>query len=405
MDIIHLIGGSTLFVFGLVLSFMHAETLKKLAYDLTRHYVRDVYTQVGYAILAGLGVGWLVLGWTVMGDFSLLAIFLSILSSIVFTSLLLITFSALTIRESPRFIPQAESFFSMTILLSSLGTLIFGLLTLELLQPLMAYPLPKGFPFDNPLVTFYALFIMTGAFTAYWLTERAFVKKGYPRGYLEDVFLIAFPSGILGARLWYVWGQWDVEFVNGPWLRIFYVWEGGLAIMGGALLGAIAGLLYVFFRKRDIHLLEAIDIVLPTILVAQAIGRWGNFFNQEVYGEATEVWTWLPSFIQSQMTIFGEFRVPLFLIEGFVNLTGYFVLVYVVGEGLKKWRYKGDIGLLYPVWYGLTRVILEPLRDSQYIMNNFWSFFWGIAFVVLGLLGIVVNHFLQDRYVKKKTVS
>jgi phosphatidylglycerol:prolipoprotein diacylglycerol transferase len=104
------------------------------------------------------------------------------------------------------------------------------------------------------------------------------------------------------------------------------------------------------------------------------------------------------------MTIAGEFRVPLFLIEGFVNLSGYFVLVYLVGEGLKKWRYKGDIGLLYPVWYGLTRVILEPLRDSQYIMYNFWSFFWGIAFVVLGLLGIVINHYIQDQWLKKKKV-
>lgn len=402
MEMIHVLFGSMLTAFGIILSWMHANHLKNQAYDLSRRYVREVYTQVAYAVLAGLGVGWLVFGWTSFEGIALLEVFLSVLSSIVFVSLALITFFALFIRESPRFIPQAEPFFSITILLSGIGTIIFGLLTLELFNPLMDYPLPKGIPFDNPVVTFYALFIMTGAFTAYWLTERAFIKKGFPRGYLEDIFLIAFPAGILGARLWYVWGQWEVEFANGPWLRIFYVWEGGLAIMGGALLGAIVGISYVFFKKRDIDILEGIDIVLPTILVAQAIGRWGNFFNQEVYGSATEAWTWLPSFIQSQMTIFGEFRVPLFLIEGFINLTGYFVLVFAVGNGLKKWRYKGDIGLLYPVWYGLTRVILEPLRDSQYIMYNFWSFFWGIAFVALGLLGIVINHWVQNKYFTKK---
>lgn len=402
MEMTYLLAGLTLLTFGIVLSWMHADTLKKLAYDLSRNYVKDIYTQVAYSILSGVGVGVLVLGLTMFHEFSLLNIFLSTLSSTVFTSLFLITISALIVRESPRAIPQVEIFFSTTIGLGSLGSMIFGLLTLELLQPIIIYPFPKGVPFENPMVTFYALFIMLGAFTAYWLSERAFIKKGYPKGYLEDIFLIAFPAGILGARLWYVWGQWEVEFANGPWLRIFYVWEGGLAIMGGALLGAFAGITYVLIKKRDINLLEGIDVALPTILVAQAIGRWGNFFNQEVYGAATETWTWLPSFIQSQMTIAGAFRVPLFLIEGFVNLTGYFILVYVVGEGMKKYRYKGDIGLLYPVWYGLTRVILEPLRDSQYIMYNFWSFFWGIAFVGLGLMGIVANHMIQD-YLHRKT--
>jgi prolipoprotein diacylglyceryl transferase len=404
MEMVHLIGGLTTLVFGLVLSFMHADTLKKLAYDLSRKYVKDIYTQVAYSVLAGLGVGWLVYGLTTFASFSLLNVFLTVLSSGVFITLMIVTLSALIVRESPRLIPQVDIFFSTTILLAGLGSIIFGLLSFELLQPLFEYPLPKGIPFDNPLVTFYALFIMIGAFTAYWLSERAFIKKGFPRGYLEDIFLIAFPAGILGARLWYVWGQWEVEFANGPFLRIFYVWEGGLAIMGGALLGAIAGMTYVYFKKRDINLLDGVDVVLPTILVAQAIGRWGNFFNQEVYGAATETWTWLPSFIQSQMTIAGEFRVPLFLIESFINLSGYFVLVYLVGDGLKKWRYKGDIGLLYPVWYGLTRVILEPLRDAQYIMFNFWSFFWGIAFVVLGLLGIVINHYIQDQLLKKKKI-
>jgi prolipoprotein diacylglyceryl transferase len=404
MEMVHLIGGLTTLVFGLVLSFMHTDTLKKLAYDLSRKYVKDIYTQVAYSVLAGLGVGWLVYGLTTFASFSLLNVFLTVLSSGVFVTLMIVTLSALIVRESPRLIPQVDIFFSTTILLAGLGSIIFGLLSFELLQPLFEYPLPKGIPFDNPLVTFYALFIMIGAFTAYWLSERAFIKKGFPRGYLEDIFLIAFPAGILGARLWYVWGQWEVEFANGPFLRIFYVWEGGLAIMGGALLGAIAGMTYVYFKKRDINLLDGVDVALPTILVAQAIGRWGNFFNQEVYGAATETWTWLPSFIQSQMTIAGEFRVPLFLIESFINLSGYFVLVYLVGDGLKKWRYKGDIGLLYPVWYGLTRVILEPLRDAQYIMFNFWSFFWGIAFVVLGLLGIVINHYIQDQLLKKKKI-
>jgi phosphatidylglycerol:prolipoprotein diacylglycerol transferase len=221
---------------------------------------------------------------------------------------------------------------------------------------------------------------------------------GKKKGFIEDVFIIAFPAGILGSRLWYVWGQWQLEFANQPFWKIFAVWEGGLAIMGGALGGALAGVLYVYFKRKDIPIIKALDLAVPTILVAQAIGRWGNFFNQEVYGAIADVdaWMWLPTFIREQMTINGSFRIPLFLIESMINLSGYFVIRFGIGEGLKRFLKQGDLALMYLVWYGLTRGIMEPLRNPIYNMGNSgdWSFIWGWVFFSVGILAIIANHML-----------
>ena len=293
-----------------------------------------------------------------------------------------------------RFMPMMQT----NIVLFIFPAIVFLFLGLEAIEPAFTYPLPKGIPFDQPLVAFYAIFILSGAFLAYALTEREFIKLGKKKGFIEDVFIIAFPAGILGARLWYVWGQWELEFATQPFWKIFAVWEGGLAIMGGALGGALAGILYVYFKRKDIPIIKTVDLAVPTILVAQAIGRWGNFFNQEVYGVIADVesWMWLPTFIREQMTINGSFRVPLFLIESMINLSGYVVIRFAIGEGLKKYRKQGDLALMYLVWYGLTRGIMEPLRNPAFNMGNAgnWSLIWGWVFFAVGLLMIGANHLL-----------
>lgn len=272
----------------------------------------------------------------------------------------------------------------------------------EGLTPITTFPLPKGIPAADPVVTFYALFILTGAVFVYYLADLQLQAEGYRKGYAENVFYIAFPAGILGARIWYVIGQWGTEFAGQPWWKIFAMWEGGLAIMGGALFGAIAGIIFILLRRKDITLRHAADIGVPIILVAQGIGRWGNFFNQEVYGAIADVadWSFLPSFIKEQMIIGGQFRIPLFLIESIINITGYLVIRFAIGKGLKKWIVPGDLAMVYPIWYGLTRVIMEPMRDPTYIMDNLWSYYWGMIFAGIGVLGIIAMH-LFDHYQKK----
>jgi prolipoprotein diacylglyceryl transferase len=319
-------------------------------------------------------------------------------------------YTALQLKQKKDIPDNFHPLISSTIALFILPAIVFIFLSLDIVEPGLTYPLPKGFPFEgNPIITFYAVFILSGAMLAYRLSENEFIRLGKKKGFLEDIFLVAFPAGILGARLWYVWGQWDLEFSNRDFFSIFAVWEGGLAIMGGAIGGALAGILYVYFRRKDIHIVQALDFAVPTILVAQAIGRWGNFFNQEVFGELADVsnWAFLPTFIQQQMTItlngVTGFRVPLFLIESMINLTGYFVIKYAIGRGLKSYRAPGDLALMYLVWYGLTRGVMEPLRNPFYNMGNSgdWSFIWGWVFFSVGLIAIVLNHVIQRKRVIK----
>ncbi len=354
-------------------------------------------------IVSAAGLGFLGLAIVINADAnyfnSFFFFFLSLFASLwVFTAGYFYRHSTFGERYQPMMVTN--------MILFSIAAVVTLLLGFEAIEPALTYPLPKGIPFENPVVAFYAIFILTGAFLAYSLTEREFIKLGKKKGYVEDIFIIAFPAGILGSRLWYVWGQWQLEFANQPLWKIFAIWEGGLAIMGGAVGGALAGILYVYLKRKDIQIIPAIDIAVPTILVAQAIGRWGNFFNQEVYGAIGQVqdWMFLPTFIREQMVINGAFRIPLFFIESVINLTGYFVIRFGIGDGLKKWIKPGDQGLAYFVWYGLTRGIMEPLRNPIYNMGDAgnWSLIWGWVFFASGIVAILANH-LYHHLRKKNT--
>ena len=287
-------------------------------------------------------------------------------------------------------------------IISGVLSIVFLFVLLEglTLAEIIKFPLPRGIPFgDSPVIAFYAIFILTGALLVLAITDHEFYKKYGRHGILENVFYVAFPAGIIGARIWYVIGEWnnpESGFAENP-LTIFAIRDGGLAIMGGALFGIIAGVWFFVKRRKAYDIGFAADIIIPTILVAQAIGRWGNFFNQEVYGgDITDIskWWFLPEFIKRQMFILGKYRQPFFLIESALNLTGYFVIRYGVGEGLKKYRKPFDMAFMYIVWYGLVRFIMEPLRDPMFRMGagGKWSEYNALIFFVVGVALIVLNH-------------
>ncbi|MCQ2796405.1 MAG: prolipoprotein diacylglyceryl transferase [Bacilli bacterium] len=260
---------------------------------------------------------------------------------------------------------------------------------------------------DGFTINWYGIIILAGAIIAYFTCDHHFYQEYKRHGLIDTLFILVFLFGIFGARVWYC-------TVLEPGTPIFAN-TGGLAIMGGVIFGAPVGILFLILFRRYINLRHAIDLILPCVLIAQAIGRWGNFCNQEVYGYMTfdpaTVW-WLPQFIVKQMTIDGVMHLPLFYIECITNLTGYFVIVYGVGKGLKKHISNGDLFCLYIVWYGLTRIVLEPLRASGFEYNNSiitaWVMFGG------GLGGIVGLHlydyfgwakrtfFVKDNMFRKK---
>lgn len=270
----------------------------------------------------------------------------------------------------------------------------------------------QGIPKENPVLHFYAVFILVGALLALFLSSYRAHKKGFEWSFFLTIFVVAFPCGIIGARIWYVIASWP-EFQDNP-ISMFYIWNGGLAIQGGAIVGVLAGGLVAFFRRKGTPLLQCTDFAVPTIIVAQAVGRWGNFFNQEVFGQVVseEAWSFLPSFITNNMQNGnspmlggngiiipeGSIAAPLFLVEGVINIAFYFLMTTGL-ETLEGKHYKnGDSTFAYFISYGIIRFILEPLRNSRFIMGGTddpHSQAMAIAFIVIGAVCIVLNHLLR----------
>lgn len=273
----------------------------------------------------------------------------------------------------------------------------------------------EGLPPENPIVRFYAIAILLGAFLALFLSSYRAHKDGYDWSFFGTIFIVAFPCGIIGARIWYVIADWNPAW---NFWDIFAIWNGGLAIQGGAIGGVLAGALVAFFCRKGTPLLKCTDFAVPTILVAQAVGRWGNFFNQEVFGHTVtlEAWNFLPSFITNNMQNGssamgwtgvvipeGSIAAPLFLVEGILNVAFFFLITYGL-ESLEGKHYKlGDSTFAYFIAYGFTRLILEPMRNAAFQMgvNNhadggaMASYGMAIAFIAVGAFLIFMNHLLR----------
>lgn len=304
------------------------------------------------------------------------------------------------------------------------------LLFMEGIAPFQTYPLVSGFAIGSNgfywtsaanraksgdfHIAFYGIIILFGVCVSYWVCDHKFYQKFHKHGILDSLVLWAFPAGIIGARIWYVVGNWDREFASGG-SNPFAIWDGGLTILGGAFAGIVVGFLFLRIRRKYVDPRWAVDICLPSILLAQVIGRWGNFFNNEVYGATVDLasgWSWLPTWISSQMHFDGynfaflapgKINVPLFLIEGLLNLAGYFIIVYGVGKGLKKFLVPGDLGAGYFIWYGTVRIIMEPMRNSAFNMgaDNSWSISNSLIYILLGLAISSILH-IHDYCLKNK---
>lgn len=282
-----------------------------------------------------------------------------------------------------------------------------------------------GFPFGNPVIRFYAVCILFGACVALFLSNYRAHKDGYDWHFFDTAFPLSLIAGIIGARIWYVIASWD-QYAGGPFWKVFDMREGGLAIQGGAIGGVLVGATYCIFRRKGTSILKIMDFAVPTIIVAQAIGRWGNFFNQEVFGHAVspDAWAFLPSFITDNMqngsmtmgtyvyhgqTITaasngvllpeGSIAAPMFLVEGVINILFFFLITRGVPAVFGKHYRNGDQAFAYFLSYGIIRMTLEPLRNPHFIMGDassgkadYKSYMMAVAFIAAGILLIVFNH-------------
>ena len=212
-------------------------------------------------------------------------------------------------------------------------------------------------------------------------------RYGVSQDKLLDCVLVGIITAIIGARLFYVAFKWDV-YSQDP-MSIFYINSGGLAIYGGLIGALIGGLIVAKIVKVNIPAL--LDIACLGFLIGQGIGRWGNFMNQEAFGTPTG----LPWGMVSENT--GNIAVhPAFLYESLWCLLG-FVLLHFFSKRFRK--YDGQIFLLYMVWYGFERMIVEGLRtDSLYtpFFNLRVSQIVSLVIMVAGIVFLIINQ------VKKK---
>ncbi|WP_106589565.1 prolipoprotein diacylglyceryl transferase [Salsuginibacillus halophilus] len=215
-------------------------------------------------------------------------------------------------------------------------------------------------------VHWYGVIIMLGAFLGYLLATREAKKRGLPEDVFADLLLFAVPISIVSARLYYVIFQWE-HFANDPG-RIIAVWEGGLAIHG-ALIGAVLTAV-VYARVKGLSFWKIADVAAPSILLGQAIGRWGNFMNQEAHGGPVSreflEGLMLPEFIIQQMYIDGTYYHPTFLYESLWSLLGVAVLLYLRRVNL----HRGEMFLTYVIWYSFGRFFIEGLRTDSLMIGD-----------------------------------
>jgi len=203
-------------------------------------------------------------------------------------------------------------------------------------------------------IYWYGILIAAGFILA--LLHLLFIceKRGIKKDNVYDVAIYGLIFGIIGARIYYI--IFDFDSVRGNILNVFALWQGGLAIYGGIIGGVISTLVYC--RKRNIPFFDMSDLFVRGLFIGQAVGRWGNFFNTEVYGRKTDIFC--------RMSINGADGVhPLFLYESVWNIIG-FCLMILFDRKIK--RVSGESTCFYALWYGAGRIIIESMRDSEFIL-------------------------------------
>ena len=234
-------------------------------------------------------------------------------------------------------------------------------------------PSPVIFEVGPFALRYYGLCIAIGVAVATWLTARELARKGYDGALALDALFFVVPLGLIGARVYHVITDYDLYDGNPHsfFPGVFEVWNGGLGIYG-AVVGGFLGLL-LFARIRGINPLVLADAAAPGLILAQAIGRWGNYFNQELFGRPSSL-PWAieiapenrPSGFASEVAFH-----PTFLYESIWNVLVCFILLFVARRFANSLK-NGDIALLYVCLYSVGRFFVETLRiDPAFLIGDF----------------------------------
>ncbi|MFJ9027135.1 prolipoprotein diacylglyceryl transferase [Streptomyces sp. NPDC102274] len=237
----------------------------------------------------------------------------------------------------------------------------------------------------------YAFAILVGLFIALWIVNRRWVARGGKPGTTTDIAVWAVPFGLLGGRLYHVITDYELYFGEGRnWVDAFKIWEGGLGIWGAVMLGAVGA--WIGCRRRGIALPPYADTLAPGLAIAQAVGRWGNWFNQELYGRPTDV-PWALKISEGPNREAGLYH-PTFLYESLWCL-GVAALVIWAERRFKLGH--GRVFALYVAAYCAGRAWIEYMRvdEAHHILGlrlNLWT---AMIIFVLAVVYLVVSSKLR----------
>lgn len=217
-------------------------------------------------------------------------------------------------------------------------------------------------------IKWYSVLILAGMIIGYFGVMLETGKFKIDKNFIINIIFWTVIFGIIGARLYYVIFNW--EFYGHNLSEIYKTWNGGLAIHGGILLGGLT--VFIYCRKYKFSAGKVLDIFAPFILLAQAIGRWGNFFNSEAHGGITSYEQLknlyiIPEFVIKGMKIEGFYYLPMFYFESIWCIIGFIVLLFI--RRIKTIR-NGQIVCLYIMWYSFGRFFIEMYRTDSLLWGN-----------------------------------
>lgn len=244
---------------------------------------------------------------------------------------------------------------------------------------------PIAFNIFGLPVRWYGLLMSSSILIGLLLAMHLAKKNNYDAEKILDLVFYATPAAIIGARLYYVIFKW--EYYSQYPKEIFAIWHGGLAIHGAVIAAIIVAIIYT--RKKGLSFWEIVDYMAPSLILGQAIGRWGNFFNQEAYGGETN----LPWAITVNDPIKGMIKVhPTFFYESLWNLAIFFFLLWY---GKRK-KANGEVFLLYAILYSVGRFFIEGLRTDSLMFGEIRvAQLVSVLTIIMG--AVIINYLRKNR--------
>lgn len=247
---------------------------------------------------------------------------------------------------------------------------------------------PIAFRIASLQIHWYGLIISFALLLGFLLVIYRSRKTEIPSEFFLDFFIIGIPVSVIGARIYFV--IFNLNYYLQHPFQIIATWQGGLAIHGAIIGGLLV--LIILTKRRKLSFLKVVDILAPGLILGQAIGRWGNFINQEAYGGVVseQFISKFPDFIKNQMFIEGNYHHPSFLYESIWNLLIFGLLIWLSNRDFIK---DGDLFFTYLIGYSLGRFFIEDLRtDSLMFLNMQVAQLISVILILFGMTMIVIRH-------------